>query len=323
MSVYTQGSPIKKLYGETASLTTTAAHLAFMPKYHEVSLYCASAWRLGIAPRLIHCLYYNGTTYTEYVQSVTDRSSSTHLPLDGMTTAHSLYLGFTEPVRGVYFDIGTNVQDEVAALDVEYSYDCADASYWKITGTITGALTVGETVTETTAADVATGVTATLVYSGATYIIVKAVSGGHPTLATGYDWDGATQSCNNVTAIAKSDVIPFFTDVANDSDGTKSVNDTLKTDGLYTWDLPSMVATQLGTPNAPVASKCYWIKITPSATLSTTVDIDEIIPACDTTNYAYMEGGIVYQFNLNEGQNGAFEFDHTATGTLDINWIMH
>jgi hypothetical protein len=36
-----------------------------------------------------------------------------------------------------------------------------------------------------------------------------------------------------------------------------------------------------------------------------------------------MEAGTNYQFALNVAENGAFEFDHTATGTLDLSWIGH
>ncbi len=243
------GSPIKKVYGETASLTTTAYHLAFMPSYHEVMMYCSSAWRMGLAPKLLHALYYNGTTYTEYAQSVTDRSSSTHMPLDGMTTGHYVYLGFSEPTRGVKFDLhATNLNAVAATLDVE---NC------------------------TTAVDV-----------------------------------GATIA---------------FTDVAGDSDGTDSpAGTTLGADGLYAWTLPTnWVRSTLGTASVPLFTKCYWLRFKPSTTLSATIDVEEIIPACDTVNYAYMEGGIAYQFSLNIAQCGAFEFDHTATGTLDISWIQH
>jgi hypothetical protein len=67
----------------------------------------------------------------------------------------------------------------------------------------------------------------------------------------------------------------------------------------------------------------YWYRFAPADALSATVDLIDIIPACDTVNYAYMEGGIAYQFALNVADNGAFEFDHTATGTLDISWIQH
>jgi hypothetical protein len=322
MAERVQGSPIKKIYGEQCSLTTTAYHLLFMPSYHEVMFYCSSAWRMGIAPRLSCVKYYNGTTYTDYTSQAIDRVSTTHVPLDAMAITDYLYLGTTEPTRGFYFNIdAVNLNDEVATLDWEYMYDIAGPGYYKITGTITGALTVGETVTETDAADAATGVTATLVYSGATYIIVKELTGGKPHLVTGYDWDGAAQHCNNVTAVALEPTgTGYFTDVAADSDGTNSVADTLKIDGLYSFTLPDVVRGGLaGVSNEPL----HWYRFAPSAPLSATVDLIDIIPACGTTDYGFMEAATTYQFALNPGYTGAFEFDHTGTGTLDVSWLMH
>jgi hypothetical protein len=324
LATATFGSPLKKVYGEQCSLTTTAYHLAFMPNYHEVLMYCSSAWRMGLAPKLSSVKYYNASTYTDYTAQATDRVDTTHVPLDAMATTHYLYLGTTAPTRGFYFNVdGTNKNDVATTLDWEYLYDVSGPGYFKITGTITGALTVGETVTETTAADAATGVTATLVYSGASYIIVKGVTGGYqPKVQTGYDWDGAGgQSCNNVTAV--DPVAPntgYFTDVASDSDGTDSAGDTLKADGLYAFTLPSVVRGALAGING---DPLYWYRFTPADALSAEVDIVDIVPACDTVNYAFMEGGLSYQFALNTAQFGAFEFDHTATGTLDVTWIQH
>jgi len=248
MGTATFGQAIRRLYGETVSLTTTAAHLAFRPGYQEVMLYCSSAWRMGIAPRLRHCVLYDGTDYTDYINSVTDGVSTTHMPLDAMTTSKYVYLGFASPARGVYIDVGTGVNANAATLDVEY---CS-----------TACLTKGATVA--------------------------------------------------------------FTDVAGDADGTDSPEGTtLAVDGLYTWTVPTAwVLSTLGTFETPLFSKCWWIRFKPSATLSATVDIVEVIPACYDTNYGYMEGGVAYQFATSDYHNGAFEFDHTATGTLDVTWIQ-
>jgi hypothetical protein len=306
------GSPIKKVYGETVSLTTTAAHLGFMPNYHEVLMYCASAFRMGIAPKLASVKYYNASTYTDYTAYATDRSSSTHVPLDAMGTTHYLYLGVTAPTRGFYFDIGSNANAENRTLDWEYLYDVSKPGYFKLTGTVSGALTVGETVTGQTSS-----VTATLVYSGATYIIVKDLSGR---FTLGEDVDGAAQTCDDITAIDPVAVgTGYFTDVAGDSDGTDSTG-SLAVDGLYSFTLPSVVKGSLTGINT---DPLYWYRFTPSGALSATVDIDQIVPACDTTAYGYMEGGVSYQFSLNTTQCGAFEFDHTGTGTLNVNWLMH
>ena len=238
------GSPVKKVYGETVSLTTTAKHLLYRPGYQEVMFYCPTAWRMGIAPRLAVVKYYDvsATSYTDYTAEATDRDNSTHVPLDAMATGDYLYLGFTDPVRGFYFNIdSTNKNANAATLDMEYC---------------------------------------------------SAISGG----------------------------VGTFTDVASDSDGTDDSGATLAQDGLYSFTLPAVVRgaiTVLG------GGQLYWYRFKPSAALSATVDLIDIIPACDTTNYAYMEAGIAYQFSLNLAQNGAFEFDHTSSDTLDVTWIAH
>jgi len=244
MATPTFGSPIKKVYGETVSLTTTASHLLYRPHYHEVMFYCASAWRMGIAPRLARVKYYlaSGTSYTDYTAQATDRDDTTHVPLDGMVATDYLYLGFTDKVRGFYINVdATNKNDNAATLDMEY--------------------------------------------------------------------------CSSI-----SSGVGTFTDVASDSDGTDSAGDTLKQDGLYSFTLPAVVR---GAITALDGEPLYWYRFTPSATLSATVDLIDIIPACDTTNYGYMEGGTSYQFSLNVAQNGAFEFDHTGSDTLNITWIQH
>ncbi len=231
------GSPIRRVYGETVSLTTTATHLALRPGYKEVMFYCASDWRMGIAPGLQRVFLYEATggTYTDVTANVTDRSSSTHAGLDAMAATGILYMGFDNYCpRGVYFDVGSNVNAEAATLDVEY-------------------------------------------------------------------WNGSA-----------------WTDVAGDSDGSDNGGATLAQDGLYTWTLPASATTTVnGVPNL------HWIRFKPSAALSATVDLDEIIPACADTNYAYMNGGVVYQFSFNTVRDGAFEFDHAATDTLYVNWIDH
>ena len=242
MAQATFGSPIRNIYGEQVSLTTTASHVLFRPGYHEVLVYCPSAWRMGLAPRLSRVKYYDASTYTDYTAQATDRDSATHVPLDAMGTTHYLYMGFTDKVRGFYFNLdGTNFNDNAATLDVEYC---------------------------------------------------SAISSGAGT----------------------------FTDVASDSDGTDSAGDTLKQDGLYSFTLPAVVRGVITVlDNEPL----YWYRFTPSATLSATVDVIDLIPACEDTNYGYIPAGVPLQFSLNVAQDGAFEFDHTGTDTLDLNWLRH
>ncbi len=247
MSQAVYGAPLLAVEGETKALATTAGFVSIKPGFHEVKMYCASQWRLALSPKLVHCLYFNGSTYTDYVQHVTDRLSTTHLPLDGMTTSHYVYLGTTEPILGVYIDMGTNVNDQAATLDVEY---CSTA------------VALGATIA--------------------------------------------------------------FTDVAGDSDGTDTTGTTLSKDGVYTWTLPGIVRSTLGTDTAPLYKKCYWMRFKPSATLAATLDIDEIIPVYKNVNYAYMEPGLEYQFAINTARVGGFVVLATAgTPTLDVSWVLH
>ena len=307
------GSPIKKVFGEQVSLTTTAAHLLYQPTYHEAKLYCPTAWRMGIAPKISGVkVGVVAGTFTDYTAQAIDRVATTHVPLDAMATTSYLYLGTTEPTRGFYFNVdGSNKNDEAATLDWEYCYDISDGTYLKLTGTVSGALTVGETVTGQTS-----GATAVVVQSNAANIIVKSMAGSFALLE---DVDGAAETCDDVSAIDKvARGTAFWTDVASDSDGTDVAGDTLKQDGLYTFTLPAVVngfVTNLGTG--------HWYRFAPSAALSATVDLVDIIPACDTVNYAFMEAGVEYQFALNVAQNGAFEFDHVGSDTLNVTWIQH
>lgn len=245
-------SPLKEIEGETIALSTTADYLLVKPGFHEVTMYCASQWRLALSPPLLHCLYYDTSagTYTEYKTQAADRDDTTHVPLDAMATGDYLYLGFSEPALGVYFNIdASNKNDNTATLDVEY---CSTA----VPGTLA------------------------------------------------------------------------FTDVSGDSDGTDSAGDTLKQDGVYTWTLPSPASTwkesTLGTSATPLYTKCWWIRFAPSATLSATVDVIDLIPVYQNTNYKYMEAGIEYQFSINIAKVSGFVYKATAgTPSLNIGWIKH
>jgi hypothetical protein len=240
-------SPSLALEGENKTLSTTAGYIAVNPGFHEVKLSCPESWRLALSPKLLHCLYYNGTTYTEYTSSVTDRLSTTHLPLDAMANTHYVYLGTTDPILGVYVDVGSNVNAEAATLDVEY--------------------------------------------------------------------------CS--TAIARGATIAF-TDVAGDSDGTDSGGATLAQDGAYTWTLPAVKESVLGTFAAQIFSKCFWMRFKPSAALSATVDVNEIIPIYKNTSYAYMEAGVEYQISLNTAKVGGLVVASAAgTPTLNVSWVKH
>uniref|UniRef100_A0A6M3L3L6 Uncharacterized protein n=1 Tax=viral metagenome TaxID=1070528 RepID=A0A6M3L3L6_9ZZZZ len=315
MSQAVFGVPIKRLKGTTVSMSTTAAHLAIPAGYNQIRHSAQMPYRLGLAPRLSKVFYYDDTdgSYTDYTTQAIDGSSSTHVPLDAMPTADFLYLGLETMTRGFYFDIGTNPNDQNRTLDVEYSYDASNGRYIKLTGTVSGALTVGETVTGQTSAT-----TATLVYgpAGSTYIVVKDADG---TFLIGEDVDGASQTCDDLTAIAAEPAgTPYFTDVTGDSDGTDSTG-TLAVDGLYSFTLPtSLVATVYG------VSGLHWIRFAPSGSLGTTVDINEIIPACSDTDYGYFDAGETYQYSFNNQKVGAIETDMVAgSAILEVTFIQY
>jgi len=125
------------------------------------------------------------------------------------------------------------------------------------------------------------------------------------------------------TAVAQ-DVPIAFTDVAGDSDGTDVLGDTLKQAGVYTWTLPTAwKRSTLGTYISPLYAKGWWIRFKPSAALSATVDLIDIIPVYKNANYLYMEPGIEYQFSVNVAKVSGFVLMGTATSTLDVGWIKH
>jgi len=303
---------IKRLYGETVAMTTTAAHLAAPIGYGEIKHKASAAYRLGLAPLLAKVFYYKGSTgvYTDYTAYARDKSSDTHVPLDAMLVADIIYMGFPECPRGVYFDVGTNVNANAATLDMEYCYDAAQKGYIKLTGTVSGALTVDETVTGGTS-----GTTATMVLSGATYIIVKDASGA---FTVGETVSGTSHNVSVITAITnEAEGTGYFTDVASDSDGTNTATETLSQDGVYTFTLPDSIPC---TVNG--VSQTHWIRFYPSATLSATLDINEIIPACPDVNYGFFEAGIEYQYQIDLKYVGSIETAMASgSDTLRVTWI--
>lgn len=299
-------SLLREIEGETKALSTTAGFIAVKPEFHEVTLHCSSPWRLALTPKLIHVLMYDGTSYTDYTSEATDGSSSTHVPLDAMTTSETLYLGTSENTRGFWIDMGSNVQSTSSrTLDVEYykqfTISSAAVSSTKtiITTSAAHGITTGEIVT----------IWGTDSYNGTW--TTESASASVFTIDTTFT--------KTETGLGK-----VFADVSTDVDGTNTTTTTLSKDGLYYFVLPTNERSTLGTAAIPLYSNCYWIRITPSATLSTTVDINEIIPAYKNTNYKYMEAGIEYQISINTAMVGGLEVVSIAgTPTLDIGWIKH
>jgi len=225
---------------------TTTNYIPLKPGFRLIETICDTAWYITFGPKLLHALYYSGTTkeFTEYKNSVTDNSSSTHMPLDGMTTSDYVYLGTYEPAW-FYFDIGSNANAATATLDVEY---CSAKA------------------TTTTAAT--------------------------------------------------------FTDVAGDSDQTASGGATLAIDGEYVWTKPTMAKSQLLYRGRLMFDDCYWIRFKPSATLSTTVDINQIITVYpDSTNLTYRAAGVYHPYTLDTDKVGGIYAQCTSEKTLYISWM--
>lgn len=142
-------------------------------------------------------------------------------------------------------------------------------------------------------------------------------------IGTGANAEAATLDMEYCSAAATQASAPTFSDVASDSDGTASGGATLAVDGVYTFTLPACVRSGLGTLNAPAASVCYWYRFKPSATLSATVDILEIIPVGPNTTYGYMIGGVEYTVHLDLAHVGALVAAHASTSaTVNASWIQ-
>jgi hypothetical protein len=124
------------------------------------------------------------------------------------------------------------------------------------------------------------------------------------------DWEYCSTA--EPTAIA-------FTDVAGDSDGTDSIGATLAVDGAYTFTLPAIKRSSMN----PYGT-AYWYRFKPSAALSATVDINEIIPIYQNTNYGYMEAGEAVQMGINRATTSGFAIiSPSGTPTLDISWLQY
>jgi len=139
--------------------------------------------------------------------------------------------------------------------------------------------------------------------------------------ATQVNANAATLDMEYMSAISAGTAT--FTDVASDSDGTDSGGATLAQDGLYTFTALAAGTVKSGRISAdPLLNvDLYWYRFKPSATLSASIDILDIIPAAYDTNYGYSEAGSE-TFSPNIAQCGAFEFDHTGTDTLYVTWIQ-
>lgn len=306
-------SPVREIDGESITAPVGATHYNVKPGFHEVAILGSHTWKMALAPKLARVFYYNGTTYTDRTSNATDRATTT-VSLSEMAATHYLYLGTTSPTRGFYFTMSADVNDVASTLSAEYCYDISTAGYMRLTGTGTGALTVGETVTGDTS-----GATATLVYYNSAYIVVKGITGR---FVLGEDVDGASQSCNVLTGIAHDRGIGYFTAVASASDGTMSGSDTLKQSGLFSFTLPSVVT---GAIDALDSQPLCWYRFAVSATLDADTAATQITPAAAAASYGFFGATTLYRFSLNAAKVGAIEVlrDGGTDSVLSVAWIKH
>jgi len=119
----TYDAPIREVCGDDQTINiagTPSNYRAIRPGFRDVKLVCDTAWRLGLSPRLVHCLYYTvaGGYVADYASTATSTTAS-HFHIDAMAATSYLYLGVTMPVLGFCFDI-TDANAEVTTLDMEY-----------------------------------------------------------------------------------------------------------------------------------------------------------------------------------------------------------
>jgi hypothetical protein len=119
------GSPVRELKGEQVNcedVGNTLGYAQVEPGFHEVILSCAEDIGVLLNPAIDYVLVYDGSTYTDYTAYAKEKATTHHVPLDAMNGANGalLYVGSSEPFGGLYFDIGTNVNDETVSWDVEY-----------------------------------------------------------------------------------------------------------------------------------------------------------------------------------------------------------
>lgn len=107
--------------------STVPQYIARQPGFRYVDMYGSAAFKWQPTPGITVVLYYTGATgvykgLTErYKDYVTDKVSTTHMPLDAMLTGDKVYLCLTDTITGLYITIdGTNKNAIDATLDVEY-----------------------------------------------------------------------------------------------------------------------------------------------------------------------------------------------------------
>ena len=136
------GSPIRRFQGETLGLTTTVASLGVVPNYQELMLYCATAFRLHLNPKIRMILFYDisALAYVNLLINLTDRASATGsgTTLDAMQTTDILYVGCEAQFGGLRVDMTASVNANASVMDAEYWNGTTWADLTETDGTASG-----------------------------------------------------------------------------------------------------------------------------------------------------------------------------------------
>ncbi len=114
-----------------------------------------------------------------------------------------------------------------------------------------------------------------------------------------------------------------WTDFSGDDDGTDSTGtetgNTMEQTGVYVWILPTDWAKTVID-----GETLYWIRFKPSATLSATIDIEQISTVHNVANYGWVQGGQSELFTFDNDLIGGFQFlSSSGTPSVYITWVRY
>ena len=115
-----------------------------------------------------------------------------------------------------------------------------------------------------------------------------------------------------------------WTDVAGDSDGTKTATETLSQDGLYTWTAPTDAVVLPASASVNNISGLYGIRFTTSATLTANTAINGLVAIHKGTDYVIYQAGNTEVLTYDNDHVGGLQFlSVSGTPTLNIGWIKY
>ena len=132
-------SPIRDMWpdgGSPISLSTTPSYLWRDTDAHEVEFYCDVDFRINLAPRIKHLMFYDATdgSFTDGADEAQDGDTSTALTLNSMQTDDYIYVMTEDPIVGLYLDLGDK-NDNASVLTINYWKDAATDAWADTTNT--------------------------------------------------------------------------------------------------------------------------------------------------------------------------------------------